>query len=69
MANPEVASNFNQISGSEKKTKKTGFLCVPIAVARGGAAAKESEVVGLWREAVTLQLHVPLQPVNAGFVG
>lgn len=24
---------------------------------------------GLWREAVTLQLHVPLQPVNAGFCG
>lgn len=36
---------------------------------REGGGAKESELVGLWREAVTLQLHVPLQPVNAGFVG
>lgn len=51
-----------------KKSKKNGFLCVPIAVAQAGGA-KESELVGLWREAVTLQLHVPLQPVNAGFVG
>lgn len=38
---------------------------MPIAMAQG----KESELVGLWREAVTLQLHVPLRPVNAGFVG
>lgn len=33
------------------------------------AQGKESELAGLRREAVTLQLHVPLHPVNAGFVG
>lgn len=32
------------------------FLCVPIAM----AMRKESELAGLWREAVTLQSHVPL---------
>lgn len=54
----------------KKKQKKRLLVCAYCRGAggrRGGA--KESELVGLWREAVTLQLHVPLQPVNAGFVG
>lgn len=42
MANREVASNFNQISGGEeKKAKKNGFLCVPIAVAQAGGRGGE----------------------------
>lgn len=38
---------------------------MPIAMAQG----KESELAGLWREAVTLQLHVPLQPANGRLCG
>lgn len=52
---------LNQISGDEKKW----LLVCGLLPWRWG---KESELAGLWREAVTLQLHVPLQPVNAGFV-
>lgn len=53
-----------------KKSKKTAScVCLLPWRRREGGGAKESELVGLWREAVTLQLHVPLQPVNAGFVG
>lgn len=39
-------------------------VCVSIVVVQG----KESEFAGLWREAVTLQSHDPLQTVNAAIM-
>lgn len=39
-------------------------MCTSTAIAQ----RQESEPAVLWREALTLQLHVSLQPVNAVFV-